>query len=87
MVAKLKLRTRNSQRKRKEAKVKERKDVTRLSGFSSHRGVSSSWCAGRRTLEWRSNNAESDDKKSMAKKLEELKAKKQKERREGLMVS
>ncbi len=61
VVAKLKPRTRNSQRKRKETKVKERKDVTRLGGFSSHRG--SSWRAGQSTLEWRSKNAESDDKK------------------------
>ncbi len=39
VAAKFKPRTQNSQRKRKETKVKERKDVTRLGGFSSHRGV------------------------------------------------
>ncbi len=39
MAAKFKPRTRNSQRKRNETKVKERKDVMRLDVFSSHRGV------------------------------------------------
>ncbi len=48
VAAKLKLRTRNSQRKRKETKVKERKDVTRLGGFSSHCG--SSWHVGQSML-------------------------------------
>ncbi len=52
MVAKLKLRTRNLQRKRKETKVKERKDVTRLGGFLSHRGVSS-WHVSQSTLKER----------------------------------
>ncbi len=46
---------------RQESKVKKLKDVTRLGGFSSHRG--SSWRAGRSTLEWRSKSTGSDDKK------------------------
>ncbi len=77
MVAKLKLRTRNSQQKRKETKVKERKDVTRLGGFSSHRGV-------KLQLACRPEHAQ----RALKKQWQNAKAKREvRRRRGGLMVS